>query len=214
MTGWLILGGVAVAVIGVLLAMGVSRGLWTFVLAALTLGAAGYAWQGHPGLPGAPVTHGTIMAEGDAQMVELREQMFGKLTYERPYFLAADALVRKGSTESAVKLMLAAVRHQPQTASLWTWLGMVYIEHDEGDLSPPARLAFERAITLAPDHSGPQFFYGVALIRANRFKAARPHWARALALCSPEATFCDGIRQRLVLLDRFIMLSEEASGHE
>ena len=209
MIGWLIFAGLAVLVLGALWALGVARGLWMFVLSAIVLGAAGYSIQGHPGLPGAPVERSREIGEIDQPLVDMRDKMFGMLTYERPYFVAADALMRKGSTEAAVKLMLGGVRHQPRNAFLWTWLGMTYVAHDEGSMSPPARLAFDRAVALAPQHSGPQFFYGVALLRAGAFDEARRRWARALALCPPDASYCGAIRERLILLDRYMAMAQQ-----
>ncbi|GGO93800.1 hypothetical protein EV664_10381 [Stakelama pacifica] len=210
MSGWLILGGVAALVVALLFVLGVSRSLWTFVLSALSLGGAGYALQGYPFMPGAPAQKSSEVAEIDQQMVDMREAMFGKITYERPIFIAADALMRKGATDSAVRLMLSAVDHQPRLASLWTWLGMAYVDHDKGTVSPAAQLAFEHAIALAPNHPGPRFFYGLALIRSGQFAAARGQWARAAALCPESADYCAGLKLRLNLLDRYLAATAEA----
>src|SRR3546814_7244633 len=53
---WLIVIGAAAA--GALALLGVGRGLWSLVGAALMLGATGYALQGRPDEPGSPAAIG------------------------------------------------------------------------------------------------------------------------------------------------------------
>ena len=54
--GWLIFLGILVVLFGGLLWLGkLPRGAWEITGAALLIGVAGYAWQGHPGMAGVSV---------------------------------------------------------------------------------------------------------------------------------------------------------------
>ena len=55
MTGWVIAAAFAICLMTLLVAVGrIPRVSWELTAAALLLGLAGYAWQGNPGLAGAP----------------------------------------------------------------------------------------------------------------------------------------------------------------
>ena len=55
MTGWIIAFGIAILVMVALCFVGrIPRVTREIVAAALLVGLAGYVWQGHPGLAGAP----------------------------------------------------------------------------------------------------------------------------------------------------------------
>ena len=54
--GYFWLAAIGVGAFALLAVLKVNRVLWTMVAAALMLGAAGYAWQGQPGLAGHEVS--------------------------------------------------------------------------------------------------------------------------------------------------------------
>lgn len=202
--GWVMLAIIGLGTVLLLWALGMPRFLWMFTGAAVMLGATGYALQGSPMLPGHPVSREAEMRDIDTGLVELRHQMFGHITFANAYFVASDALARSGRGRSAVRVMLAGIHKAPGDASLWTGLGLAYTEHDNGYISPAAQLAFAHAIKLAPNHPGPYFFYGLALVRSGDYAAARPYWHRALALTPDDAKFRDGLELRVDLLDRLL----------
>ncbi|MBA16912.1 MAG: hypothetical protein CMN73_11245 [Sphingomonas sp.] len=203
MIGWFLLLLLALGAILILWRMGFPGKLGTFALAALVFGAAGYAWQGSPGLKGDPVSAQKEIVPVDPVLIDLRNKMFGELTSARGYLIASDAMMSKGDSEKAVIWLIGGVRKDPADASLWTWLGFTMAQHD-GMITPPAQMAFDKALALWPDHPGPPFFMGLALIRANDFVGARRWWAKALELTPEDATYRDEIGQRLMLLDRLL----------
>lgn len=206
MMGWIALAGIGLAALAALWAFGLPRGLWSFAGAALMLGAAGYALQARPDLPGAPVEVAKKAQPDDPMLRDLRGAMFGRFTVIDSYFFASDALMRSGDAEKAAKFMLSGVRASPQDAALWTWLGVTLAEADGRTVSPAAGLAFRRAVALAPKHPGPRFFHGLAYVRAGQFAAARPYWADALKLTPTNAAYRKDIALRLSLLDRLLEL--------
>jgi cytochrome c-type biogenesis protein CcmH len=209
MTGWLILILLALLSGGALWRLGMARSLWSFVVSALLLGAAGYAWQGRPGLLGHPVAAEAQAGTIDEELVEVRKKMFGRFNFDDAYFTMADAMTRAGSPRSAAQAMLGAVRKAPQDAVLWTGLGMKIAEMDHM-VSPAAKMAFDRALRLAPQHPGPPFFLGVAYVRSNQFADAKRWWERAYALTPPGASYRNDVMVRLYLLDRYLQMQPQA----
>jgi cytochrome c-type biogenesis protein CcmH/NrfG len=203
MMGWTTLALLIVAAVVLLWRLGVPRDLAAFVGAALMLGAAGYALQGRPGLASASVSPVIDAREVDPAFSLLRNTMFGRFTVAESYFAVGDALTRSGSPRTAVSLYIGAINAQPRNAALWTALGSAYAEHD-GTVSPAARFAFEHAMRLAPQHSGPPFFYGLALVRAGAFREGRVWWRRAYRLTPAGLSYRRDIADRLALLDQFL----------
>lgn len=202
--GWLMLLGVAIAAGLLLWVLRLPRMLWSFAAAAMMLGAAGYALQGAPERPGRPAQPADRAIEVDPGLVELRGAMMGRFTLQGAYFIAADAMLRSGETGSAVAVMQGAVRKFPRDSQLWTGLGTMLSLHNGGLVSPAARLAFDRAMTLAPRHPSPPFFAGLAYANAGQYAEARPFWARALALTPSGASYRPEIAGRLAALDEAI----------
>lgn len=211
--GWVMLALVGAAAFGLLALFGVPRNLWSFGAAALMLGATGYALQARPGLAGAPVASKSIAVddEGVTRMRELRGAMFGRFTSLDTAFFPADALIRSGNPDSAARMMLGAVRQQPQNAALWTWLGMTLVEADQGTMSPSAALAFRRATALAPKHPGPFFFFGMAQARAGQTQAAIPLLRRAYALTPEGAEYRADIARALIQIEMLATMSARAA---
>ncbi|AQR72526.1 hypothetical protein BXU08_01565 [Sphingomonas sp. LM7] len=202
--GWGMLGLLALGAGLLLWLTGFPRKLWTVAATALMLGAAGYAWQGSPRLAGHPVVAASKPGEIDPNVVEIRDAMFGRFNFTWASFARADAMTRAGAPDTAVRAMILTVRQANGDAGAWAWLGVKLAENDGNQVSPAAKYAFDRALQLAPQHPGPPFFYGLALIREGKFAEARPYWAKAVALTPAKASYRDQLVVRLFLLDRLL----------
>lgn len=186
MIGFLCLAILAGAAFAALRRLGVPRAWWTMPAAALMLGAAGYAWQGRPGVPGAPAQGrppAPVVIE--PELIALREQLLGRFTLDAAYLTAADAMTRAGDRRAAAWAMLGGVRKLPRSIAMWTGLGTAIAARDGDQVSPPALLAFNRAAQLAPRHPAPPFYLGLAYARAGDLDRAARLWRHAVAL-SPE----------------------------
>lgn len=211
MMGWAMLGAVALAAVIVLVVTRFPRRMWTVAATGLMLGAAGYAWQGSPALEGHPVSVEKRTGEVDPELVALREAIFGKYgTAVYSYASAAESMVRIGRPDLATVVWLGAARTRPDDPALWTGLGLALTEKDGNQVSPAAKLAFEKALALHPTHPGPPFFYGLALVRAGKFAEARPWWAKAVELTPEKISYRDDLRVRLFLLDRLLASQGQA----
>ena len=130
--------------------------------------------------------------------------MVGRYRADTAYLVAADAMTRIGNPGYAVNVVLGGISKYPDSLALWTGLGMSLATHDGSQVSPAALFAFQQAARLNPKHVAPPFFLGLAYVRAGNFAAARPYWARALALTPAGVSYRPAIAARLTLLDRFL----------
>jgi cytochrome c-type biogenesis protein CcmH len=203
--GWAMLALVAVVAAVLLWVTGYPRKLWTVPATALMLGAAGYAWQGRPMLPGHPVANAMPAQPTDPELVTIRDAMFGKYgTIAWSYAVPADRMAEMGRPDLALKVWIGAVRKAPEETALWTGLGTALAQHDGNQVSPASRFAFDRAIALYPRHPGPPFFLGLALIREGKFAEARPWWQKAVDLTPKDASYRKAVMMRLIALDMYL----------
>ncbi|WP_183982705.1 tetratricopeptide repeat protein [Sphingomonas jinjuensis] len=206
--GWIALLAIVALAMGAMIVARLPRILWMMTGAALALGAVGYALQGSAMLPASPAQPTQVAAESDdPELAVLRDQMLGRFTGDGAYVIAADAMRRSGDKAAAVRVLLGGINRIPDSLLLWTALGTALAANDGERMSPPALLAFCHASRLSPDHPAPPFFAGLVYVRAGDFAAARPLWARALALTPTNAPYRQGIAMRLLLLDRYLTLT-------
>jgi cytochrome c-type biogenesis protein CcmH len=167
--GWAILFALMLTSFAGLWLMRVRHGLLTAGLAALMLGASGYAFQGRPALGGAPAKGS---GERDIQsLAEARHAFFGTFSPEESWLRISEALGTHGNTEDAVNILQNAVRRYPTDAQLWIGLGNALVDHAHG-LTPAAEYAYQRAEQLLPGHPAPRFFYDLALAKSGEEEAA------------------------------------------
>lgn len=207
--GWFALAGIGAAALGLMLLLRLPRALTGFAAAAIMLGGAGYALQASPSLPASPPVRADVVSMAEPELVELRQQLFGRFQYSDSYFFIADALARSGDERAAARSMLAGIRTAPDSLPLWTGFAFRTAGAD-GAMSPAARVAFRRAHLLNPDHPGPFFYEGLAHVRLGDLESARTAWQRALARGRPGAAWVPGVTTRLALLDRFIAMRAAA----
>jgi cytochrome c-type biogenesis protein CcmH len=165
--------------------------------AALFLGAAGYALQGNPDLPGTTV-------RSDAQrdvlpLAEARHAFYGRFTAAESWLAMSEALARKGNAADSVGILQNAVGRYPYDPQLWIGLGNALVDHSRG-LTPPAELAYRRAAEVAPGTPAPKFFYGLALARSGDRQAAVRLWTEVLATAPKDASWRPLIEQGVAAL--------------
>ena len=182
--------------------------LWSFAGAALFLGAAGYAWQGRPGVAAYNATAATQPIAVEPAMIALRDRLMGRYTGDGAYLIASDAMLRTGDTAAATQVVLGGIRAFPSSFILWTQLGTNLALHDGDQMSPPALAAFRQAIRLAPKHPAPFYYMGLAYVRAGNLPAALPLWKRAAALSVPGSEYGRDIARQLAMLDRALKIPQ------
>jgi len=186
MIGWAILLLLLALAVGALWLMRVRGPMLQACGAALLLGAAGYALQGSPGLPGAPAD--TELEHQFVPLAQARHAFFGNFSADESWLTMSEALERDGNTEDAVGILQNAVRRYPRSPELWIGLGNALVDHARG-ITPPAELAYKRAAALAPGHPAAPFFYGLALARSGDTQGALTLWRRILAKAPADASW-------------------------
>lgn len=200
--GWIVLILLATATGGALWRWApLSRSAKELLLAALLIGVAGYAWQGTPGEAGRPTAPRERGPQPDSDFAVQRQRMMGQFGSSSEWLNYADALHRMGSDRLAVIALKSGLRERPNDPDLWVGLGNALVLHSDGLVSPAAKLAFERAARIAPQHPGPPFFLGLAYAQAGQGEAARETWQRLLATTPADAPWRDQVEQRLAELD-------------
>jgi cytochrome c-type biogenesis protein CcmH len=184
-----------------------AAGLWWFgrlrgaalqlAMAALMIGAAGYALQGRPDLPGAPKAAG--QRPGPLPLTKPRNALFGQFNAADRWLIIADAYESRGETGDAVKTLRSALRAHPNDPALWVGMGNALVDH-AGMLTPAATIAFDRARAAAPNHPGPLFFQGLALARSGQRDAALALWQKALKLTPAQASYRPFIAEGITAL--------------
>lgn len=177
--------------------LGVRGAMLKTVAAALLIGTAGYALQGRPGTPGSP-------AQGSAgrevlPLTGVRHAFFGSFSPVEHWLRLSEGMARAGNTELAVGVLQTAVRRYPGDAHLWVGLGNALVDHSRG-LTPPAELAYRRAMELQPGYPAAPFFHGLALARSGDRRAAIAEWRKLLAAAPPDASWRPLVEQGIEAL--------------
>ena len=137
------------------------------MLASVALAVVGYAIVGQPQLPAKPAPpltdDATVSAEFETAGARLLEN-----TGDTGAWLAfADALTRQGRGADAVEGLRLAIKAMPNSPDLWVGLGDTLTRIGNGQVSPAARLAFDRANAIDPDHPAPYYFLALAWVQAG-----------------------------------------------
>ncbi|MGZ2411394.1 cytochrome c-type biogenesis protein CcmH [Sphingomonas sp. F9_3S_D5_B_2] len=186
MTGWFVLLLLLALAGGGLWLLRVRGAMLQACAAALLIGAAGYAFQGRPGLRASPAD--TKLEHQVVPLAQARHAFFGNFSPQEAWLGMSDALARSGNTQDAVGILQNAVGRHPEDAELWVGLGNALVDHARG-LTPPAEFAYKRAAKLAPGHPAPAFFYGLALARSGDTRSAVALWQKTLATAPPDASW-------------------------
>jgi len=177
------------------------RKLYTTLLAALSLGLAGYALQASPNVPASPA-QGTVRDDSDFEVVEARREMLGASDRSSADMLVvADAMARQGQFTDAAQFLNGVTRANPRDFEAWLAQGNALVEHADGVLTPAALYTYRQASALNPTHPAPGYFLGVSLIRQGQFMEARQVWADTLAAAPADAAGRAPLADRLARLD-------------
>ncbi len=199
--GWIILLVLALVTGGILWRFaGLPKGAIELVGAALLLGIAGYAWQGRPGLPGSPTPPRAEAKQPDSEFAKSREGMMSMMGGASQVLDTADAFHRQGLDAYSIAVLRGALEKNPRSADLWVGLGNALVIYGGGLMSPAARLAFDRAAALAPEHPGPPFFLGLAFAQAGQFDRAEATWQALLDKAPDDAPWRADVAARLTQL--------------
>lgn len=186
--------------------------LYLPLAASLSLGLAGYAWQGRPDLPGSPVQPAEITQTSGEQIDKPLMGMVRRLDAATNWLMLSDSLERGGDSEGAAKVLSKAVKLYPQSADLWVGYGAALLVHADGRATRASDMAFAEARAREPGHPGPDFYQGIAAIRTGDLDEAERLWSRAVDRSSGEAAWRQDLVARLALVRALIAQRDAATG--
>lgn len=198
MNGWIMVAALAVVVAAFLWRFARPNGLVALGIAICVGGGlAGYVLQGRPDLPAKPTLPRDEAYRGDTSFAKERGALLENLGNVGGWLNFADALQRAGMTGQAVEAMKVATKAFPDSPDLWVGLGNALVVHGDGFVSPAARLAFDRAGRLAPDHPGPAYFLGLAWLQSGNPGEALKVWEDLRAKSPPNAPWLPDLDRKI-----------------
>ena len=179
MIGWLPVLMIAAMVIGgVLLFVPRRKQIWPAIAAAVVLGLAGYAWQGSPeqaSSPAQPITAKLIAADS---LLQMRADMDTGYGIGKQWLITADSYARSGKYDYSAAFIQAGLRQYPKNGDLWAGLGVVLLLAGDGQMSPPAKMAFANARKFGPRNPAPDYFKGLVELFEGRPDKTAEIWQR------------------------------------
>ena len=199
MTGWILLIVLLATSLLTLRLLGLRSSLLQLAGAALLFGAAGYAWQGRPALAGAST--GQAAKAAPIPLTRLRHAFYGEFSGSESWLRMSEGMAGRGNLADASGILQTAVRRHPNDPQLWVGLGNALVDQ-AGVMTPPAELAYGRAIELTPDYPAPRFFLGLALARSGNRSGALMLWRSILADAPAGASWRPLVEDAIAALDR------------
>lgn len=198
MNGWIALGLLSVTSVSVLIwFVRSSKALWQIAAAAILLGMTGYALQGRPGTPASPAKPLAASEVAATQLVEIRADMDQSFGGAKRWLVTADSFARQGDYPLAAAYIQSGLRSDPQNPDLWSALGLQLMLASEGQMSPPAQLAFDKARAIRPNYPAPYYFAGLARLFAGDLDGAILLWEKTVSLATPKAKWKARIESQL-----------------
>ncbi len=205
MTGWLAIALLAATTAAAILVFAQDRKLvWQPILATIMLGLAGYAWQGRPDLPAAISQKTAENRDAAAALITLRSDMDQSFGVAKTWLVTADGFARSGSYQAAAGYIQAGIRQNPDNADLWSGLGLVLFLAADGEMTPAARLAFDKARTLSPNRPAPDYFEGLASLFDRKPAETIVKWRGILANATPKAKWRPAVEAQLQGLESLL----------
>lgn len=203
MMGWLILAGLALLVLLLLRWPGrLDRPALMLAGAALFLAAAGYAWQGSPGMAGAPAAGRIKPMRGDTLFAAERNQFLGRYGQTGVILGTADAFNRMGEDQAAAGLIANGIIKRPKDVDLRIGYAHALLVLAQGNLTPAVQLAFDRAEQVAkPDDPAPRYFRGLAHLESGDPAGAEQHWRALYASLPIDSPWREPLSKRLAAFD-------------
>ncbi|MCH8683778.1 tetratricopeptide repeat protein [Pedomonas mirosovicensis] len=142
------------------------------VLVILGLGGGTYAVVGHPAAKGIRPAAPAAAPEADEAFAEARSVLLENPADVPAWLRLSMALSGKGETERAAEALSVALGAMPDSPDLWIGYGETLTAHAGGQVTPAARLAFDRANQLAPHHPAPKYYLALSWLQSGNPREA------------------------------------------
>ena len=194
----------AVAFAAAVVLLRVGRKGWSLLGATLLFGLTGYALQGSPDQPSAPGKAEVEQAASGELLVEARREFFDTSQFPARWVVTGDSYLRRGSYAEAANFYRNAIEEDPADREAWLALGIALVEHAEGNLTPAALTAFQRAQMLDEKNGGARYFLGLAWLRAGQAERTRELWREAVIEAPEDAPWRESLALRAMRLEQMM----------
>ena len=201
---WALVIGLAAITFGAAVLLKVGKGGWSLLGATLLFGLAGYGLQGSPGQPAAPGAFSAEQPVDGELLVTARREYFDSSQLPSRWIMTGDGFARRGDFEQAAGFYRSATEENPRDLEAWIALGIALVEHGEGNLTPAALYAFERAEALDGSNGAARYFLGLSWLRAGQPLRTRELWSEALENAPEDAAWRESLILRLLRLDAML----------
>ena len=195
------------AFIAAVILLRLPRTMWTLLGATLVFGLAGYAMQGSPGQDSSPKAAAGSETQSGELLVSARREFFGAGQLPSRWIMTGDGFARRGDYAQASGLYANAISENPSDTEAWLATGIALVEHAEGNLTPAAINAFERAAELQPENGGARYFLGLSWLRGGEPARTRELWVEALEAAPEDAEWRGDLQMRLERLDTLLEMA-------
>ncbi|WP_155522964.1 tetratricopeptide repeat protein [Croceibacterium ferulae] len=213
---WVLVIALAAAALALaVLVLRIGRGAIAAFAAALALGLAGYALQARPDVPAAPAAGIALRPAPGQEWRALRQEMIGwEARSDARTLITADAFAARGDYVTAAGLLRIAVQEDPRDGEAWLALANSLVEHADGLLTAPARLAYARAAAQPGTALAAGYFLGLNQLRGGDIIVGRETWVATLAGVPPVTAeqaagrAAEGADARVLLVERLDRLDQ------
>lgn len=179
----------------------VNRSGWTLLGATLLFGLTGYALQGSPGQPAAPGIAAERQQVDGELLISARREYFDTSQLPSRWITTGDAFARRGDFAQAAGFYRSATQENAGDLEAWLALGIALVEHGDGQLTPAALYAFEKAQKIDEENAGPRYFLGLSWLRMGEAGRALELWREALRAAPEDAEWRESLALRVMQLE-------------
>lgn len=198
MNGWIALALLSGASLAVIFWLGrLPKGHWQVAAAAILLGMTGYALQGRPVTPASPAKPMLAKEDAAAQLVDMRADMDQSFGSAKRWLVTADSFAKQGDYPLSASYIQSGLLNEPDNPDLWSALGLQLMLASNGQMSPPAQLAFDKARTIRPNYPAPYYFAGLSRLFGGDLNGAILLWEKTLSLATPKAKWKPRLESQL-----------------
>jgi cytochrome c-type biogenesis protein CcmH len=183
---------------GLLLLLPRRKQLWPVVAAAVVLGLAGYAWQGAPEQPASPAQPIPAKLKAADALLQMRADMDTGYGIGKQWLITADSYARSGKYDYSAAFIQSGLRQYPKNGDLWAGLGVVLLLAGDGQMSPPAKMAFANARKFGPRNPAPDYFAGLVELFEGRPAKTVEIWQRIVDSAPDKAIWRRKLESQLI----------------
>jgi cytochrome c-type biogenesis protein CcmH len=194
--------------------MVLSKSLLTATVTLMLAAVASYALSGRPSLPAKPAMLLPVPAKHTPDISTARAALLENPGNILAWVQMADALRKSGDTDAALEAMEVASRAIPDSADLWVTRGQLLVEKSGGEITPAARLAFDRAAALDPMHPAPRYMVALAWVMQGKPHEAKPVLEKLLRDTPPDTSYRAQIEKLLRGVNAMTAAGVGATGTE